>query len=345
MGGRTALNIHATGASRTGTVHSGWPSEDDDAACATAHGWARTYCHHGEILQGVFVVGAALRRGLVSLPCRLYHTEATAELRSDGVWQVDPAWKTKSAEAARLTLSALGLHGFGALLRIESTVPVSRGFGSSTSDVTAVVHAVASAAHRHLSDGEVARLAVRAEVASDALMFDRPVLFAQREAVIIEDFCADLLDLHVLGFSTPRADDRVDTLRFPPARYDAWEIESFRAMRGLLRRGLVRRDARAVGAVATASARANQRHLPVHRFAELEALVADVGAVGLQVAHTGDIAGLLFDLRDERLTARLCDAEPALRELGFTDTWHFRSGETGRWTTPDAAATGRRHQR
>ena len=66
---------------------------------------------------------------------------------------------------------------------MKSEIEEGLGFGSSTADVTASIRAVAASYGTTVSDAVVGRLAVRAERASDAVMFDRCVLFAHRRGL------------------------------------------------------------------------------------------------------------------------------------------------------------------
>ena len=226
----------------------------------------RVDAHHGEILQGVFVAGGRLRRGLVTLPCPLYSTRATFLPTRDTAVAgtiVRPAWRSKARRAADLTLARLGYPVPGGLLDITSDIPLCRGFGSSTADVTSAIGAVLAATGRRLSPAEVGALAVEAETASDSLMYGgRAVVFAHREGEPIEDL-GELMPLAALVFGTSPGGRGVDTLELTPARYTSWEIEAFRPLRGFLRRAVRDGDAGLLGRVATASTLLNQRHLPV----------------------------------------------------------------------------------
>jgi uncharacterized protein involved in propanediol utilization len=272
----------------------------------------------------VFSVDGALVRGLVTLPCPLFESEARIELDCGRPEiTVLPAWKLKARRAARHALDALGFGQAGARVTLAGGVPVSRGFGSSTSDVVATVRAVCAAVGGELEDLQVATLAVRSEVASDPLMFDRAVLFAQRDGVLLEDFGVPLPLFEVIGFSTSREEAGISTVAFPPASYSTRETEEFDELRRQLTAGLARGDAHAVASVATASARINQRYLPVPAFHELTRLIPAVDALGLQVAHSGDVAGLLFDRSDADCESRVAEAEQLAAACGITRTWRF----------------------
>jgi uncharacterized protein involved in propanediol utilization len=288
----------------------------------------RVDAHHGEILQGVFVTGGRLRRGLVTLPCPLYSTRATFLPTQDAAVDgtiVRPAWRSKARRAADLTLARLGHPVPGGLLDLTSDIPLCRGFGSSTADVTSAIGAVLAATGRRLPPAEVGALAVEAETASDSLMYGgRAVVFAHREGEPIEDL-GELMPLAVLGFGTSPGGRGVDTLELTPARYTSWEIEAFRPLRGLLRRAVRDGDAGLLGRVATASTLLNQRHLPVPGLEDVLAAARAAGSVGVQVAHSGDVAGLLFDAADAETPARLEFAATRLAELGVTETWPFET--------------------
>ncbi|MFJ7905260.1 GHMP kinase [Streptomyces sp. NPDC096198] len=282
--------------------------------------------HHGELLQGVFEDGGRLRRGLVTLPCPLFASNATVRLSP---WEpeltVTPAWKTKALDAARNTLDFLGMSTYGGHLELRGDVAVGRGLGSSTSDVTAAILAVLAAVGRRLAPESIARIAVGAEAATDPLIYsDRMLLFAQREGAVIEDFHRPTLPFEVLGFST--VDKEIDTLSLPPARYNAWEIECFRALRGLMRRAIGRGDITELGRIATASARINQRFLAVPHFQRLQEIAEETEALGIQVAHSGTVAGLLFDPYRPRLEAQTALAARRLAELRLTDHWRYTAG-------------------
>jgi uncharacterized protein involved in propanediol utilization len=289
-----------------------------------AIGWGAATAHHGEILQGVFEdPPGRLRRALVSLGCSIFHSQARFEADGSACLRIEPPWKVKARRAAELTLSACRAP-MGGSLTIDSDIPPGWGLGSSTSDVLAAVRAVTEVLGCNIGAEAVARIAVTAETASDStILGNRAVLFAHREAVIIEDFGRTLPPLDVLGFNTDPSGAGIDTLSFPRARYTWWEIEAFRPLLGLMRKAVQDQDARLCGRVASASARINQRYLPKPHMDRLERLIEETGAAGLQVAHSGTIAGLLFDASDTDLRDRFDLGRAVVRELGFAPIWRF----------------------
>ncbi|MER5474548.1 kinase [Streptomyces sp. NPDC002685] len=296
-------------------------------------GAASAPVHHGEILQGVFTGREGSVRGLVTLPSTLHTTRATFTPAPGTEVTVSPGWKGKARRAAELALRELVPADAGAVgghLELTGDVPLCRGFGSSTSDVLSAIWAVKDAFTHPLPPRVVARLAVRAETASDSLMFeDSTVLFAQREGTVIEDFGYRMPPLRVLGFGS-RPSNRgkgVDTLALPPARYDGAEVERFALLRDMLREAIQMKDVALLGSVATASAEINQRHLPVPGFDRIRDIQRTCGAVGVQVAHSGDIAGLLFDRDDPEVEARTARAQELLRGTGIDEQWNYTTGD------------------
>jgi uncharacterized protein involved in propanediol utilization len=294
-------------------------------------GYGVAAAHHGELLQGVFAGDdGRLKRVLVSIPCGIFKSEVRFTPNGRDVVEVEPKWKVKSARAVELTLSSLGKHKCGGKVQIHSNIPIGWGLGSSTSDVTAAIRATATALNERLSPYQIATLAVRAETACDATMFGQQVvLFAQREGLVVEDFRSSLPTLEVLGFNTGSHANGVDTIAFPPARYSWWEIEAFRPMVGLLRRAVYLRSAQLLGQIASASATINQQYLPTPHFHDLKEISMQVGAAGLQVAHTGTVAGLLFDPNDPSKDNRIEQAQTLLATLGIKHMWMFQTGVNG----------------
>lgn len=281
--------------------------------------------HHGEILQGVFPgPDGSLHRGLVTLPCHKLRSIAVFHPYGCRGLSVSPPWRVKALSAARLTFAYLDLPLVEGVLTIHADIPVGWGLGSSTSDVIAAIRAVACAFQRRLAPEVLAEIAVQAEVASDSVMFeDRAILFAQRDGLVLEEFGRGLPALQVLGLNADLDGNGVDTLLMRPAEYSPWEIEAFRPLLGLLRRALHDQDAKLLGRVASASARINQCHLPKPRFDRLERLAEAVGAVGLQVAHSGSVIGVLFEIDSPEVEERIEEARARASEIGFGSPWRF----------------------
>ncbi|MFD5319984.1 GHMP kinase [Streptomyces sp. NPDC127098] len=306
---------------------------------ADATGTGQAACHHGEILQGVFRDRHGRScPGLVTLPvppetglgCHAEFTRHPAGHPDD--LTVDPPDRAKALRAARLAAAECarraGHSPGGGRLRLSGTIPVGLGMGSSTGDVIAAVRAVAASHRVTLAPHEIARLAVTAEGASDPLMLaDRPVLFAQRAGRVLEILGPALPPAVVVGCATGGGRP-VDTLSLPAAAYRDQDLAAFERLRALLRRAVATADTALLGRVCTASATRHQRLLPKEELPALVAVAAETGAAGVQVAHSGNVAGLLFDPARPDLARRLDRCVEALRRLGLPVLVTFTTRQT-----------------
>lgn len=277
------------------------------------HGLGFAPAHHGEILQGVFDHGGVLHRALVTLPAPGNGSSATFVPGSGpGIGCSTALDKVRrAAELAMTEFSSDASPPVGGHVDISSSVPCGVGMGSSTADVVATIRAVADYHGVTPAAEHVGRLAVRVEQASDPIMIeDRVVLFAQRAGLVVETLAARLPPVVVVGCDADPDRGGVDTLAMEPADYDAEDIARFRALRRELRSALRHGDVARLGAVATTSAAINQRWLAKPAFEFLLGLARRCGAEGVQVAHSGTVAGLMFDARRpgiERLVERCLD--------------------------------------
>ncbi|GAA4868241.1 GHMP kinase [Saccharopolyspora cebuensis] len=289
-------------------------------------GWAP--CHHGELLQGFFRdATGATRRGLVTLPMTGPGTRAHFTRTEGGPLLAVPGERAKARRAAELALWECARRRRcppgGGRLQLGAGVPVGLGMGSSTSDVIAAVRAVFAAFGLVADPGTTARIAVRAERACDPLMLGGgPLLFAQRDGEVLEELGAALPPLAVVGCLTGGGRP-VDTLALAADR--AADVAGYERLRGALRTAVADGDAALLGRVSTASARLNQRVLAKAELPALERLAEHVGAVGVQVAHSGNVAGLLFDATTPDFDRRVRAGVRGLRREGITATRVFRA--------------------
>jgi uncharacterized protein involved in propanediol utilization len=258
--------------------------------------------HHGEILQGIFHDNAGrLKRALVTLPYPQYESRA---IFYPYPWRADitcPAGMPKACRAASLAMADFATErspAIGGRIEISSTVPRGIGMGSSTADVTAVIRAVADFHGAAPSAEKIARLAVRAEGASDPIMIsNRVVLFAQREGVVLETLGRGMPKMVVVGCDASPGNGGIDTMALALAAYTEADIQAFGLLRAELRAALVTGDVTRLGKVATASALIAQRSLPKAALDFLLDVCRSCGGSGTQVAHSGTVAGIIFDAR------------------------------------------------
>ncbi|WP_406300520.1 GHMP kinase [Streptomyces sp. NBC_00618] len=311
---------------------------------AVRTGTGHAPCHHGEILQGVFRdEHGRCRPGLVTLPMSEPGTHARFT-PAPGVLAVVPADRTKALRAATLTIEECATQcerePCGGVLTLVGDIPVGLGMGSSTSDVLATVRAVADAFGLCLAPDVVTRIALSAELACDPLMLDgRPRLFAQRHGRVLEVLGEALPPVVVVGCALAGGAS-VDTLALPaPACADS-DVDAYETLRAQLRRAVRDRDPALLGRVATASARRGQLRLGHAGFETLTALADRAGAVGIQIAHSGSVAGVLFDPTAPGARRRIHRCARDLDRAGLPVTRTFTT-----FPTPEEFAHGAAHSR
>ncbi|RXH25464.1 hypothetical protein XH84_31415 [Bradyrhizobium nanningense] len=313
---------------------------------AKPYGVATCHPHFGELLQGAFAVekGGHHRtvRALVSVhmphangsqahailePSRM--GKFVPQVGRTGV-QVKPNHFYKCELAARLALDAFGMRNMAAKLEVRTMVPEGAGMGSSTSGVVASIRAIARsvAAYRGsrvlLAPHLQAKLAVAAEHACDSLMFDctsSTILFAHRMGKVVQVFNGPLPQMYILGFDTGAANSGIGTDRLPRARYSRDQIAAFGCALAVLERAISEQSVALAGRVATFSAiqseSALQNPLKKPKFDELLRIKEDIGSAGIVVAHSGTVAGLIFDPNLPDLRSRMDEAKAAIGRLGF----------------------------
>lgn len=291
-------------------------------------GRGRARCHHGELLQGFFRdASGTTRPGLVTLPSPApgVRAEFTPVATATGV-AVRPPGRVKAARAARLALDAVaGPATPGGVLTLTGSVPPGLGLGSSTADVVAAVRAVADAAGARIDPHTLARLAVAAEAASDPLMFDdaRPRLFAQRDGDVLELLPGALPPLLVVGCLLDGGRP-VDTPAHRPPEPPPAVVDTYEQLRADLRAALAAGDPAGVARVATRSALLHRTDGEADRLRA----AADVpGVLGVQIAHSGTVAGVLLAAGDDTTADRVT---AALRGARFVPTGRFTAGGPAR---------------
>ena len=203
-----------------------------------------------------------------------------------------PTNAPKARRSVALTLDFLGRRNLNARLNLESSLPRAKGMASSTADVAAAIGATAAALGTSIGPRQQADLALAVEP-SDGVMLPGIALFDHLGGRIAQSLgrppamrvlaleFGDEIDTQAFN-----AVDRRDELRSHAAR--------FREALDLIRAGLAGGDARLIGEGATLSSLANQAVLPKPQLDSVLSLGRAAGAVGVNVAHSGTVLGLLF---------------------------------------------------
>ena len=214
----------------------------------------------------------------------------------------------------------LGIADLTAEVAIANPIPAGKGMGSSSADIAAAVGAVGLAAGQPFTPESIAKIALSVEP-TDGVMFPGIALIDHRCGSIAKSLGAPP-PMEVIVIDTGGT---VDTLEFNRVdRTALWKKVASRTDEALelVREGVRRADPELVGRGATISARAGC--LPeVAEWVERAAAFADEqGCAGINVAHSGTVAGILLDARQRRSKPVYRRAQEAFADAESVQ--HFR---------------------
>ncbi|WP_443744645.1 GHMP family kinase ATP-binding protein [Streptomyces sudanensis] len=273
----------------------------------------------GEILQGYTAGAQGFEHFLFTAPveelrcsARLKREESAARGPS-----ITPPDRTKALAAFRSLSAELGLSHTDATIDIVSNIPVAKGHASSTADILAVallcirdgypeapppmVHALALSVARRLEYG-------------DYLLHPGIAACAQRSQTLIRKYHTDL------RWSIVGVDEggRVDTEAFHrELPEDPGKARVYERLFGELDAALLANDGRTAAEIATHSSELHNDRLPKKSLVHLMAVKEEWGALGVCVAHSGTLAGLIFSKHQTDHDLRVAGSRRALRSLGY----------------------------
>ncbi len=269
----------------------------------------------GELAQGV-IEGIHF---LVTCPVDFY-SRVKVDIYSDGPGVEAPQDCDKAAAAVRRTLFHLKNAKVRAKLTINNPIPRGKGMASSSADLAAAIAATGFALGEEISPYQIAQIALSIEP-TDGIMIPGVALFDHRAGIIRESLGPpppmEIVALDLGG--------TVDTVQFNMVdRFQRWQSvdeQTGEALR-LLRRGIEEQDPELVGRGASISAEASQTVLAKPRLAEVKEFAESVGAVGVNVGHSGTIMGVLLDARERRGKSTYHKALSAFPDA--ESVYHFR---------------------
>ena len=261
----------------------------------------------GELVQGT-KNGAPF---LVTCPINLYTTITVS--KGTGRRQ---GFGAKSHMALQRILHYLGETDFPYDMILTSELPIGKGMASSSADIAAVCFAVAVTLERSLTAAEVSRIAAGIEP-TDGVFFPGIVRLnhmtgeCQESLGIFPPFKIAVFD----------AGGAINTLEFHQrGDLDRLSRENEAQTSAALELLSDAANAEAIAEAATQSALANQSILPKRDLEDMIEIVQEMGALGINTAHSGTISGVLFspDAEDDFVKEqafRLASRYPHLKYL------------------------------
>lgn len=243
----------------------------------------------GELVQGT----EAGMNFLVTCPINLYSQVSVSISAGETV-----AGRTgnKTLEAVQRTLKYLGLTADGIGIRVDSELPVGKGMASSSADISAACLATALAAGRSMDGEEICSIALDIEP-TDGIFLPGITMIDHVTGKIRRS----LGEPPKISIAVLDAGGEVDTIDFNQ-RTDLAELnrskepEVLTALR-MVEEGIRSGDSSLIGAGATLSALANQAILFKPSLERIIRISRTFGSVGVNVAHSGTVLGVMFDDR------------------------------------------------
>ena len=209
---------------------------------------------------------------------------------------------------------------------LSSDLAKGKGMASSSADIAAVIAAVAAVTKYMLSEKIICKLATRIEP-TDSVFCRGLTLFQYRSGKILRQFSPTPL-LKILAFD---GGGRVDTLPFQAAYDAAWQKASplvrtrfFQALQ-LLDQPLTREN---LAQAATISSTIQAELFSKTSLRPFLTGYKKWGALGVNIAHSGSVVGLLFspewpDMALRKLAGKITAVFPAYQYL---KVFHLQSG-------------------
>ena len=257
----------------------------------------------GELWQGV-LDGTHL---LITCPVNVYsYVEINIDESISRIKAPDD--KYKSREAMRKVLDYFGMHKCGGEICINSKIPQEKGMSSSTADIVGTCIATAEALGRDLTPLKIAEIAVSIEP-TDALMFEDMLAFDHISGGIREYIGpAPEMDILIIDLG-----GRINTLEFNIRRNEILKKSNnaleLREAYELVKDGIRGKDIYMLGKGATMSAEFNQKILYKRELMDLMKIANELGACGINTAHSGTVVGILFSPGQVDMQTVVCRIE------------------------------------
>jgi len=228
---------------------------------------------------------------------------------------------SKAAVALKTTVNYMGCDSFPLGLSLESQLPTGKGMAASTADIVAVIQAVSAAIDEELEPEEIAELAAGIEP-TDGIFYPGIVQMNYMTGELIKSY-GNAPKMIIAMFDTG---GEINTIEFH-SEYHGHD-DSPKELLDAIDQLDENFSAAQIARVATLSAMANQRLVPKPQLEEIIDYAKSLGALGVNVAHSGTMMGVLF-AADESMK-KVLDAAKMIGEkfphLEYFETERLISG-------------------
>lgn len=250
----------------------------------------------GELVQGViddmpFLVTCPINR----------FARAEAAIAASGT--INPA-KTKAQNALMKTRVKLGIEE-NIKVNLYSELLEGKGMSSSSADIAAVCYATARSCNKVIKDNEVAQIAADIEP-TDGVFCRGIVKFNHINGKILK-YLGEPPPVKIIIFDCGGS---VDTILFNQRNelpvLNRQKEKIVRKAFSLVEYGIEYNDVKALGQGCTLSALANQDILYKPQLEEIWSIAQSYGAVGINIAHSGTLIGVIFPIDSEKDKLNSC---------------------------------------
>lgn len=242
----------------------------------------------GELAQGM-IDGTDF---LVNCPINRFSCATLRSVENQGV-EIKNAQQHSKLEELTSLISDMFRLPYHHTLEINSDIPIGKGMASSSADLTATFTALTHYFGIHINHEFLAKVVTQIEP-SDCVHFPNISQVNHLSGDLIRSFPAPL-GMRVLVVD---CGGEVNTISFDRdfARYIYRSSQDqIRQMLKLLNSGFFNANNRQVAKAATMSAFINQQILYKAPFEALLSCVQEVGALGVNCAHSGTVLGVLYE--------------------------------------------------
>lgn len=240
----------------------------------------------GELIQGIILEGEKL----ISYPINCYSYVKIEEGHRN-----NEAYYPKAYQALDKVLDYFGEDPILAeklRIEIQSEIPKEKGMASSTADLGATLLAATKYLEREISPEEMVKLCLKIEP-TDSTLFPHLTLFDHIKGQYKKSYQKQL-NCKVLVLEGRQA---IDTLEFHKIdRKSILEGNAPQMNRAIQRIeiGIEKEDLREIGQGAILSALANEKILKKPGLEKIIPRALNLGAYGVNIAHSGSVVGILF---------------------------------------------------
>ncbi|RWC82883.1 hypothetical protein EN858_29700 [Mesorhizobium sp. M4B.F.Ca.ET.215.01.1.1] len=246
----------------------------------------------GELLQGQLPVASVPcdPHFLVTMPIALFARAHFMPTPGTRLVTVYPSHKVKAKRLAEDLVIALGASG--GILLLESELPEGKGLASSSADLVATARSIARCFKRRIRTSLIEKLMADIEP-SDGVMYPGVVAYQQRSCSLLS-FLGQMPPLAIVGIDEGGT---VETLDYDQRRGEisAGDRAEYHQLLERARIAIPQGDAATIGRIATASALLHQERVPKEHLNSMLKASEATGALGVIVAHSGTMVGILLD--------------------------------------------------